>query len=79
MLDVGLHSSHYPLEFKMSPENKSRIYSAIGAVAFIIGGLLARTSAIENAEKLEKMWKRNEEKVADPLAPPPPATVEETD
>lgn len=63
----------------MSPENKSRIYSAIGAVAFIIGGLLARTSAIENAEKLEKMWKRNEEKVADPLTPPPPATVEEAD
>ena len=33
-----------------------QIVSAIGAVAFIIGGLMARANAIEGVEKLEKMF-----------------------
>lgn len=61
----------------MGPENKARIHQAIGAVAFIIGGLLARAAAMENTEKLEKMWKKKEELFADPSTPPPPATEDQ--
>lgn len=61
----------------MSPENRLRIHQLIGAAAFIIGGLLARSAAIENTEKLERMWKKNEEKILDPSTPPPVATEEQ--
>jgi hypothetical protein len=62
----------------MKPENKARIYSAIGALAFVVGGLLARATAIENVEKLEKILTRERGKSEDPRTPPPPATVDES-
>lgn len=61
----------------MRPENKARIHQAIGAVAFIIGGLLARAAAMENTEKLEKMWQKKEEQILDPSTPPPLATEDQ--
>lgn len=41
--------------------NKQTAYQVLGAIAFVIGGAIARIATMENAEKLEGMIPRRPE------------------
>lgn len=42
------------------------VYSAIGIAAFVIGGIITRATALENAEKVEDFFRKKENPTSDP-------------
>lgn len=49
----------------MNTKNKQYLIQAIGAVAFVVGGIIARENAIEGVEKLESFLDKHRSKDED--------------
>lgn len=61
----------------MQPKTKQRLRTAIGLFAAVLGGLLAKATAEENFDKLDKMFVKKQAEIEDPRTPPPPAQAED--